>query len=290
MKELKRLKTLVAGTGFILLFTGCSSSDLPDYNVLSSLRVLALQADHPEAHPGDTVVITPYVSDVYGAGRALNYSAEACVDPGTAYGAVPTCIGNPTRSVFATQLTATPLPSPGQPTGTTSTISVPIPSTMITGRSSQSSYNGISYLFLYTIVGGSETVTAYKHILVVDPSKMTLNNNPDVAGPIDILFNGAASATVESLPSGDQSLSLQYAAGAQESYQVMNSDGSFQSLFEQLTTTWFITDGTEKQYRTINQGTTTWSPPSGEPAARKVVLVGVVRDGRGGVSFVKKEF
>jgi hypothetical protein len=288
MKQFKFLKNLMFGAGFIFLFTGCSSSDLPDYNVLSSLRVLALQADHPEAHPGDTVVITPYLSDVYGAGRALTYSAVACVDPGTAYGAVPTCIGSPTLSVLATQLTATPLP--GQATGTTSTISVAIPSTMLTGQSTQNSYNGVSYLFLYTINGGAETVTAYKHILVVDPSKTSLNSNPDSAGPIDILFNGAASATVTSLPSGDQSLSLQYVAGAQESYQVMNSDGSFQSLVEQLTTTWFITDGTEDQYRTINQGATTWSPPGGEPATRKVVLVGVVRDGRGGVSFVKKEF
>jgi hypothetical protein len=274
--------------GLILAVSGCGGSNLPDYNLLASLRVLALQADKPEAHPGDTVTITPYASDINGGGRALTFSAEACLDPGTAYGATPSCLGNPTRVVLNTQSAAAALP--GQATGATTTIAVSIPATLLTGQSTQNIYNGVSYLFLYQLFGGSETVTAFKHILVVDPSKATLNSNPDSAGALDILFNGAASATVVTLPSGDQSLSLQYPAGAIEAYQLKKSDGSFQSLTESLTTTWFVTDGSENHYRSINSGTTTWTPPGGEPTSRKVVLAAVIRDGRGGVSFLKKEF
>ena len=276
------------GTGLILAISGCGGNTLPDYNVLSSLRVLALQADKPEAHPGDAVTITPYISDINGGGRALTFSAEACLDPGTAYGATPSCIGNPTRVVLNTQFSAAAPAS--QATGSTTTIAVSVPATLLTGQSAQNIYNGVSYLFIYQLFGGSETVTAFKHILVVDPSKATLNSNPDSAGALDILFNGAASATVVTLPSGDQTLSLQYPAGAIETYQVMKSDGSFQSMTESLTTTWFVTDGSENHYHTINNGTAIWTPPGGEPTSRKVVLAAVVRDGRGGIAFKKVEF
>jgi hypothetical protein len=265
----------------------CGADSLPKYSLLTNLRVLALQADLPEAHPGDNIIVTPYLSDPNGGGRAITFSAEVCVDPGVVYGADPTCVGNPTRVVLNNQSPAAALP--GRWTGDTTPVNFAIPALILIGRSAVEKYNGVSYLFTYQVFAGAETVRSFKKILVVDPTKVTLNTNPTTAGPIDILFNGVASAGVAVLPSAEQSLGLSYNAADQEAYAVQSPDGSLQGQVEELTTTWFITEGEVLTYRTVGAEETTWAPSSA-PFALAVAVIAVVRDGRGGVGFFKKEF
>jgi hypothetical protein len=262
---------------------------LPSYTTLDSLRVLALKADKPEAHEGDTITITPYISDVNGASRALTYEAEVCLDPGTSYGAEPTCTGSSTQTIITSSATAA-VPSGSAETGASTTFSFSVPTGLLTTVSSTTAYNGLSLLVIYKITAATTTVNSFRRILIVSSSKTSLNSNPGSTTTLDVLFNGVASSSLSSLPSGDQSLSLSYGSGDTESYQVLNSDGTYTSKTEELTTTWFISDGAEKLDRSTNSSSITWSPPSAEPTSHKVVVAGVVRDGRGGIGFIKKEF
>lgn len=269
---------------------GCSSNDLPVYIKLSTLRVLALKADKPESYPSDTVVVTPIISDVNGSGRALTYTAEACVDPGVSYGAEPTCTGNPTRTILASGAAAS-APSGLAATGTTTSVSLTIPSTILVGRTSTEIFNGVNYLFYYKITAADgESVSAIKRLSVVASSKTSLNTNPGSTGTLDILFNGVSSASLTSLPSSAQTLKLSFTSSDQESYQYIKSDGTTVTRLEQLTTTWFISDGEDKTYRTVNDAESSWTPPGSAPSGRSSVVVGITRDDRGGVAMSKKEF
>ena len=94
------------GLGLCLL--SCSEPNFKKYNELSELRVLALKADLPEVTAGATVTITPIVSDIVNSG-ALTFTANACLDPGVAFGARPTCEGSLSKQILATDQAITTL-------------------------------------------------------------------------------------------------------------------------------------------------------------------------------------
>lgn len=262
-----------------LLQTSCGDDDFPEYIELKELRVLALQAGATgaaaEYSPGDSVTITPIISDYFGGSRALTYEAFACVDPGLKVGAEPSCDGV-TGAVSVGSGAATAPAT--QRTGSTTTFSVNIPSTVLDQRSAADKYNGVNYLVTYKLTAGAEVVQSFRRIVVSESAKTAKNNNPQTTA---ILANGAALTT---LPTGKVELSVSYPAGSVESYSSKKSDGSLASATESLTTTWFRTDGELKFYRTVNTDTSTYTPPAAAPSGRQALIVGVTRDDRGGVT------
>ncbi len=274
-----RLRILISIALLALLQASCADNDFPEYIELKELRVLALQAGSTgsaaEYSPGDSVTITPIISDYFGGSRALNYEAFACVDPGLSVGAEPSCDGVPGAESVGSGTATTPAT---QRTGSSSTFSVNIPSTLLDQRSAADKYNGVNYLVTYKLTAGSEVVRSFRRILVSETGKAGKNNNPQTTG---ILANGAALTT---LPAGQVELSVSYPAGSVESYSAKKSDGSLASATESLTTTWFRTDGELKFYRTVTTDTSTYTPPAAAPAGRQALIVGVTRDDRGGVT------
>lgn len=266
-----------------IVVASCSDDTLPKYVELGGLRVLALRSDlatsgagPAEFTPGDSVVVTPYVSDYRGGGRAISYSATVCLDPGVNYGATPSCNGVPgATTVAAGTVTLTGAVSS---TGQADTFSVTIPATILSGRSSQDQYNGVNYLVIYRLTAGADTVTAFKRLVVTQSGK-TKNQNPSLTS---ILANGSA---LGALPTGVVALSASYTAGSIESYTSMRSDGSTVAATEELVTTYFITDGTLKFYRTVNADTTTYTPPGAAPGDHSAIVVAITRDNRGGLSY-----
>lgn len=71
---------ILIGVLLPLLATACGwdIDKLPRKQKIEGLRVFGLVADQPEAAPGQIVTITPVVTDIDGAGRALRFAAEAC--------------------------------------------------------------------------------------------------------------------------------------------------------------------------------------------------------------------
>ncbi len=276
---MKALSFVALGVFSIAFATSCSSDDFPKYVELGGLRILALQTGTnggaAENAPGDSVTVTPYVSDYRGA-RTITYAAVACTDPGIGAGVEPTCDGVADRVAVANGALTIPATSR---TGAGNSFTVNIPSTALAGRSAADQYNGVGYLLTYTLTASDgTTVRSFKRLIV--SSKSPKNMNPTLTG---VLANGSP---MTAMPAGEVTIRASYLTGSIESYSAMKTDQSVTARTEELVTTYFITDGSLKTFRTVNDQTTTYTPPSPVPTDHTPVMVAVTRDSRGGISVV----
>jgi hypothetical protein len=269
----------------IVSMLGCSDSKLPKYVDLTELRVLTLIADLPETDPGSTVNITPVISDVTET-TSLSYEAYGCIDPGVSSGASATCQGNTTQTLLAqgTLTSATNSEMSQNFTGSAQSFSVTIPSgaVIFSQRSSVDQYNGVSYLVTYKITNTTgKSVTAFKRIIVSNKASIDKNTNPTIN---NILSQGSALAN-NALPlNGKFSIQVELAASAAQSFPFKLSDESIETRTEDIITTWFISDGSLKYFRSTSQDANEFTAPETLPAGRKSFLFSVSRDSRGGVS------
>ncbi len=266
---------LLAAVGLL----GCSKNDLPDYNVLGGLRVLAVKAASPELSPGDVTTVTPVVSDIAGAGRVLSYTATGCPDPGVGLGATPSCEGSP---MSVTLGTGTFVPTAPSFTQIAPSFTVTIPSELLDTRSPLDQFNGITYLITYDVraVNG-EMVSTFKRLIVSSAtSKPQKNLNPTLSGVL------GAGAPLVALPATTTSLMVDGDLSASvQSYEVLIATGGSKTLLETLITTWFLSDGGLNHFRTVGGDVINFTPPDVLPTVHSVVLVAVMRDGRGGEDF-----
>jgi len=261
-----------------LFFVSCANKqNLPNYNRLGGLRVLSMKADQPEIAPGSTVLITPVVSDIAGAGRVLTWVAVGCVDPGATVASDSSCDYARDRVELGTGTIAPALVAPVY-TQAVDPISVIIPSTILENRNSIDQLNGVSYLVTYVItaVDGS-TIKAYKRLVV--SVRTQKNTNPTI---LDVL---SKNAPISALPVVPEGISVSLPASSAENYGLLTSDGVRINQTETLLVTWFVSDGDFEQMRVIGTSENVYSPPQFLPAGHSVVIVAVVRDGRGGEDF-----
>ena len=254
------------------VLSGCAMSGLPQFNKLDRLRVIAITTDQSEVAPGSSVVVTPYVSDTRGAGRALTYTAESCSDTGVAFGATPTCTGAADRVSVGTGSLSLTAPTYTQ---AVSSFTVTVPSTILTSRSVIDQYNGVAYLFVYTVTAADGTeVRSFRRILAT--TRTTRNSIPSITS---FLFDDAA-GTIPT--TGEAQISAVLPTGAAEAYQAMAVDTTLKDLTETLTVSWFLSDGDFQRFRTVGSAANKFTAPSPRPSDRPVVVAAVVRDGRGG--------
>ncbi len=266
----------------LTLLAGCGEDNFPKFEILGGLRVLALRADlgtqfagAAEFSPGDSVVVTPYVSYL-NLTAAPTFVAKACPDPGVNVGGIPSCDGV-SGSVTVASGTIS-LTGGVSATGQAASFTVTIPSDVLSARSVVAQYNGVSYIVTYqmTSADGAKSVSSFKRLPVSSAAK-TKNQNPVV---ISLMGNGTALLAV---PSSETALSISYAPSAREAYSLMASDGSLSNSSEELLTTFFVTDGKLKYIRTVNDQTTLYTPPTTAPTDHTALIVAVVRDSRGGI-------
>lgn len=273
---------------FVITQLGCSEDKLPKYVELNSLRVLALVVDTPEVAPGATVTLTPAVSDINGSG-GLMFTAEACVDPGVYFGVEPACTA--TMTGYQSLGVNVPLTTPtvaNNYTGAANsfTVTVPSSSTIFANKNTRDQYNGVAYLVTYTLDSGDgRRVKSFRRISVVNTAlRPTLNSNPTVA---DILSNGTSLTTY---PAGQTVTLSAQISSTPEIYSVMNTEGGLKSITETHQTTWFISDGSLKYYRTLSTDGNEYAAVATAPSTRKAFIISVTRDGRGGMAVVTKAF
>ncbi|MBC7752664.1 MAG: hypothetical protein H7Z71_00395 [Moraxellaceae bacterium] len=270
----------------VCLTFSCSPDNLPDFNKIESPRVIALMADKPEANPGDTITITPVISDL-AAVSGVQDSIQVCIDLGISFGASPTCEGNPTKIVVQNHRVLT-LPGVGENwTGSADSFSfsLPINAIIFNRRSAQDQFNGVDYLIEYTLHSTIGTdVTAIKRISVSESTKSNKNLNPTFS---DIFSDGVS---MLNLPVGllvhlSNNLNLSSA----ENYAIKDAQGGLKNYTEELTVTWFITDGKTKYYRSLVGGLNEYTGPGAAPVGRSAYILAVARDNRGGVFVVKRK-
>jgi hypothetical protein len=313
---MKRYILSIFVVGLVAL-TGCSNEKLPRFTVVQGLRVLTLVASDPEVefnsatqtfNPG-TVTLTPWISDVYGAGRTLNYSVYWCLDPGVGRGATPTCESNATQTTVASGTVsagaADAFQSPNY-VGAAADISVNLNAAGVTektliaqafnAKTAAERYNGVALLIFYELTpssAASEKVTAFKRVLLTDSSKSVKNANPT---GLEIRVNGVE---ITSLPTTKTDLAAYLPPNQAESYTLLTEQGVSIAQTESLDTTWFLTgpadvecsrkdtcttDGLLFLSRSSNGEANRFTPPTvAVPTTRGRVLVAVGRDGRGGL-------
>jgi hypothetical protein len=265
------------GLALVLLGATACSNDLPKPQVLDRLRVLALTANTPEVLPGATVTITPFVSDVRGAGRALSYAVEACRDPGLDFGAGVSCAHDTAKQTVAS--TSVTLTAPRYTQAVTS-FNITVPATLFADALTDavSQFNGANYLVIFTLTAADgEVERVFRRIKVSGATKTTKNTNPSISG-----ITTDAGVAVTTLPAAETTLLVTAPASAAESYTELNSDGSTETRTENLTVSWFASEGLpENATVALARGnkytpasTTTYSP----------FLIAVLRDERGGVA------
>lgn len=279
---------------FIFLnLLACDKDTFPKYSSLGGLRILALTVNTPEVQnpAAGTVNISldPYLSDLNGTGN-ITLEIQSCLDSGVNLGALPDCSNGLSASTLQTETITAPAGQAagvfGDPerTGTPSTgaitVGLAVPAGLLASFSSVSQFNGVAYIITVKATRGSESVKSFRRILF---STKTPNANPSIA---DLFSEGA---TLTSLPTKAVPLSFT-ATGSAESFQRLLTDGSTVNETETFETTWFVSDGTIESARTLLGETSAWSPPSSAPVGRSTLVIGVLRDGRGGVNVMTKKF
>lgn len=269
-----------------VFLSGCGKDNLPEFNHLEGLRVLAFKMSAPEVSPGDTVTVTPIISDI--SATSLTYTARVCVDPGVSFGATPSCVGNASSVTLADQQSLT-LPGVNESwTGLADSLTVQVPASNVifAGRSLVEQFNGVGYLLEYILSNDrGETVRSIKRIIVSESSKTSKNLNPNTT---DIFANGVSMTALSW--SSPVNLNTDLALTSAETYTIKNSSGELVTAVEQLVTTWFVTDGETKYYRSEGFDADEYIAPSAAPVGRSVYILAITHDDRGGVSLVKKKF
>lgn len=283
MKKISLFFTSLASVGLL----SCTDSKLPKYVELNSLRVLALIADKPEVNPGETVTITPLISDINET-TSLTFEAIGCVDPGISLGAEPSCKSNPTKTTLDQgTITSTSTNDMAQNfTGATTAFSavIPMDAIIFNQRSEQDKFNGIGYVIEYTLTNSrGDSVTTIKRILISQKTNIEKNINPVVT---ELQSNGSAIGTTDFPVNGKFRINMVFDPSSFQTYTLRKADGTNESLIEELTTTWFITDGELKYFRSTNQDANEYTAPVDTVVtSRKRFLISVSRDSRGGATY-----
>lgn len=271
---------------FWTLFSlACTKSELPKFNLLNSLRVIALTTPTPEVAAGDLVTITPVISDINSA-VGLTDSAYVCLDLGVAYGAQPTCQGNLTKITIHENRVLT-LPGLGSSwTGDADTfnLTIPLNTVIFAGRSAQEQFNGVNYLVEYILKNtNGQEIRSFRRIIV--STKSPKNLNPVIT---DIFSDGV---TMTTLPLGSKvNLTSDLSMTSAESYQVQDFNNVITSTNENISVTWMITDGETKYFRSEVGTVNVYTGPDAAPVGRSAYIFAVARDNRAGVTVLKRQF
>jgi hypothetical protein len=234
-----------------------------------------LIADKPEVNPGETIQITPVLSDIYGGGRAMGYFVEACFGSFGFRGVESTCEGTPLSQVVipsTAPMAVTGLVAPNY-TAAVNPFSLtvpPIPAEVIPYLND--AFNGVRFAVLFHVrLSTGEVFHARKEILV--STRTTKNQNPVFT---DLTVSGAP---LTSLPAASVSISA-VPGGAGEQYEFHGTDGTWQ-LTESMKYTYLASDGVMAE---SSDPTVSYDPPKAPPVGRNVVIIGVARDLRGGTA------
>lgn len=266
-----------------ILLTACADNTLPKPSQLESIRVLALTTPVAEFSLGDTVVVTPWISDLSAtASSTFSYRWRACWDPGVGFGAQATCSSANWTTVAVSGLDY----ATKAWTGDVNTFSVNIPSSAaeFSLQSSNAQFNGIAYVVEFELIrNDGASAKAFRRLLVsTNPTK---NANPSAP---DALLNGASLSGA--LPLTEVSLTGSVNTSSVQTYSYYADSGELKSRNETLILSWYTSDGSFTPGVSDINGTVKFKGPAAAPTGRTAAIVLIVRDDRGGIAAVVRRF
>lgn len=259
----------------------CGNDDFKEQSKLGDLRVLAISADTPEMNSSAAVTLTPLISYIDGAGASLDYTWEACPDPGIDFGADINCdssvaaLKKSGSGTFATSGLSASFYT-GNATDVSFTVE-PAVFTYLATLSSTIQSNGFNYLFIvtYTDPSNGNKITALKKILI--STRTTVNTNPSFT---DILFNNS---TLAAYPTTEGKLLLDNPTAAQTYTQETNV--GTKTFTEDMFISWYSSSG-EFLFNRTDVGEENTFTPEGTSG----VFVAVYRDSRGGIFSIVRSY
>jgi hypothetical protein len=310
---LKRIPAL-----FLLALAACSPDTMPRYSTVQSLRVLGLglsgAGNEAETSFNGAVFnpaslqVTPVLSDLHGGGRALSFNLYYCLDPGVGLGAPPTCEGNASRidvsqnapvgtsgTFLSPEFTGTPALGLSIDLSAMPPATLALYSARFATLTSVQKFNGIAILVffeLFPTASPTDKITAFKRLFLSEGR--SLNQNPGTG--LDLASEDGTSLV--SFPTVETFLKAVVPASNLETYTAQDSSGTPQTLTESIEVAWFLTgpadiecsndkdcttDGFLALSRTTPGELNRFTPPKVPlPTGRERVLIGIVKDNRGG--------
>jgi hypothetical protein len=266
---------------FFIFLVACSNDNFRKVETLDTFRILGISSTDPEGAPLATSTLQLYVTDTKGGGRTIIGTYESCLDPGISLGAPVTCKYDPaaTNGTYTINTGLDPdLGAGNLYTGFAGdTVLVTLPATIFLGRSSREQFNGVSYITIFKFNVDGKNITAFKRIIATTRVGANLNTNPSIT---TMNLNGAA---IGAKPSKDDSLSLTTAAA--ESFNYQNVDGSSESRTEKLEAAWYVSKGEISMPKARANQSVKYktNPPSSD-----LLILSILRDGRGGFDVVRE--
>lgn len=263
----------------LLALISCGDEGSKKVEQLESFRILGAIASAPEVTPGSAVSVQLLVSDVNGLTSTITGTYEGCIDPGISRGAQVRCDHDPNRisgnyTIDFTTLT----PSSDLRTGlNAASVSFNVPNNILAGRGSREQFNGVAYIIIFRFsVDGREQIS-FKRILATN--RGSLNTNPSGA---DILLNGGSLS--QAPMDGDN---LVASVSAPENFDFITVDGITEQRLEDQEVAWYVSTGEIDKPKSDIGDTVEYKTDS---AYTPMVVMAVIRDGRGGMTFVKRYF
>jgi hypothetical protein len=261
----------------LFILSGCGEDNFEKQSELKGLRVLAITANTPEINTSAGVNLTPLISYVSGGNTTLNYSWEACPDPGIDFGADADC----NDSIAALKLTGGSTFNTAGLVGTYYTgnatpivVTIPVAAfSYLATLDSNIQYNGLDYLVFITYVdqANGKSTRALKRIKITTKAPGELNSNPSFT---NIQFNGG---NLVAFPGVKGNMGIAGYSAAQN-YSLQTNVG-LKALTESTFVSWYSSKGKFLFSRTEANITNEY-----EPSGSTGVFVGVYRDGRGGIA------
>ncbi len=280
-----------------LALSACANGDIANPGKLGDLKIIGMVSYKTtlngvsDAAPGDTIKVRPYLSWVNGGGATVTWSMVACRDPGIAFGANATCTGAPDRVVVMTQTTPVVIgDSTNAWTDFMPEIPVTIPADFFTNAgfgvtNASTQYNGASYLIFLSVYGPlGDTDSTMSQVVVTTRTGADLAVNPSFDN-----IQQADGTALTTYPGAKVSLKAVY-SGVTPTYPARDGSGNPVTSDNGSLINWYFSDGTLSANTTDQTVTTTDWTPSSKPSSRASVIVGILRDSRGGVSVKRIAF
>jgi hypothetical protein len=145
-----------------------------------------------------------------------------------------------------------------------------VPNTIFLGRSDREQFNGVPFLIIFSFTVDGAILKSFRRILVTN--RTSLNTNPTLTS---LLLNGSTIAK----PQLNDYLSAT-ASGAQN-YNYVLADGQTENRNETLSMAWYVSSGELNTAKTSASESVKYKS---SPPASSLLIIGVLRDERGGVA------
>ncbi|MFY7994315.1 MAG: hypothetical protein ACOVP4_13540 [Bacteriovoracaceae bacterium] len=267
------MKKLILFLFSLLFLSSCGDDTFKKIDLLTEFRVLAIVADDSELAPGASTNVYPLIADISGGNRTIQGEVITCIDPGVSRGAPVSCDHDPSATAINYDIDTSTLAQGAQNTGLAQAQNITVPAAIFTGRSDREKFNGVSYLVLFTFDVDGKKVKAFRRINATNRAQRNAN-------PATPTINLDGTPILNRVPAKGSTLSA--TSSAPESYQFITIDGVTESRTENLEVAWYLSEGEINKPKSEANEAVEYK---GDAPTKPLLLMAIVRDERGGLSF-----